>query len=52
MGLWTVFVAVQMGNSCVSEEFVAVPLVQGLCILTVTEGPSFFLSLWPVEECS
>lgn len=52
VGHLTGFVAVHMENLCVSKEFMAVPLVHYLCILTVTEGHRSFLPLWPVEECS
>lgn len=52
MGYLTGFVAVQMRSLCVSEEFMAVPLVQCPCILTITEKQRSLLPLWPVEECS
>lgn len=52
VGHLTGFVAVHIGNMCVSEEFVVVPLVHCLCILTIREGHRSLLPLWPVEECS
>lgn len=52
MGHGTGFVVVQMGSSCVSEEFMAAPWVQCLCILTVPEEHRSLLPLWPIEKGS